>query len=78
MPHSTGSEYVNTTSMEGGRDVRAAFGANFERLQALKDRYDPTNMFRLNHNIQPRTWARATSPREPQAGVRTTSIKPGA
>ena len=53
LPYSTGSEYVNTTSMEGRRDVRAAYGANYDRLLALKDRYDPTNLFRLNQNIPP-------------------------
>jgi hypothetical protein len=53
LPWSTGGEYVNTTSMEGRRDVRAAYGANYDRLVALKNRYDPTNFFRLNQNIEP-------------------------
>jgi FAD/FMN-containing dehydrogenase len=53
LPFSTGSEYVNTTSMDGRRDVRTAYGPNYTRLQALKDRYDPTNLFRLNQNILP-------------------------
>lgn len=33
--------------------VRAAFGDNYERLVALKRKYDPTNLFRLNQNIAP-------------------------
>jgi hypothetical protein len=34
--------------------VAAAYGMKrFERLVALKDRYDPTNMFRFNQNIEP-------------------------
>jgi FAD/FMN-containing dehydrogenase len=34
--------------------VRAAYGdSNFERLRQLKQRYDPNNMFRFNHNIPP-------------------------
>jgi FAD/FMN-containing dehydrogenase len=34
--------------------VRAAYGdKTYERLVALKNRYDPTNLFRVNHNIRP-------------------------
>ena len=47
--------YVNYLSEgEGDARVRAAYGANFERLAAIKSRYDPGNVFRLNQNIAPR------------------------
>jgi FAD/FMN-containing dehydrogenase len=53
-PSLTGGAYINFLSAEGGERVKAAYGAEkFARLQALKDRYDPTNLFRLNQNIPP-------------------------
>jgi hypothetical protein len=45
--------YVNNLGDEGEDRVRAAYGANFERLLAVKGKYDPTNLFRLNQNIRP-------------------------
>jgi FAD/FMN-containing dehydrogenase len=54
-PYSTGGVYVNFLGDEGQERVKAAYGLkNYERLVALKDRYDPTNFFRLNQNIRPR------------------------
>jgi len=45
--------YSNYLAEEGDDRARAAYGANYERLVALKNRYDPTNFFRLNQNIKP-------------------------
>jgi FAD/FMN-containing dehydrogenase len=48
-PYSTGWVYVNFLGEEGQDRVRAAHGeAKYERLRALKRKYDPTNFFRLN------------------------------
>jgi FAD/FMN-containing dehydrogenase len=55
--HSTGGLYVNFPGFgeEGESLVRRAVGdKNYEQLAAVKAVYDPTNMFRLNQNIQPR------------------------
>jgi FAD/FMN-containing dehydrogenase len=50
-PYSTGGAYLNFTPEDRVRDAYGA--AKYERLVALKDRYDPGNLFRLNQNIEP-------------------------
>jgi len=59
QPFSTGGVYVNYLGREvdeGPERVRAAYGAEkYQRLRALKERYDPTNLFRLNQNVRPMT-----------------------
>ncbi|GAB4440535.1 MAG: FAD-binding oxidoreductase [Chloroflexi bacterium OHK40] len=54
-PHSDGSRYLNFAGFqeEGTAGIRAAFGTQYARLAALKAQYDPTNLFRVNQNIQP-------------------------
>jgi hypothetical protein len=52
-PHLENAVYVNNLGDEGDKRVRAAYGANYERLAAVKAKYDPTNVFRMNHNIPP-------------------------
>jgi Berberine and berberine like len=53
-PSLTGAAYVNFLSNEGQERVRAAFDpATYDRLVALKDEYDPDNVFRLNQNVRP-------------------------
>ena len=56
QPYSSGGTYVNFAGFgeEGEKQVRSAYGPNYERLVALKDKDDPTNLFRLNQNIQPK------------------------
>jgi FAD/FMN-containing dehydrogenase len=51
-PFATGGVYVNFIS-EGEDRVRAAYGANYQRLAQLKRRYDPANMFSSNQNVKP-------------------------
>jgi FAD/FMN-containing dehydrogenase len=52
-PHHT-SVYVNFLMEEGEERVRQAYGAaKYDRLKALKRKYDPTNFFTLNQNIKP-------------------------
>jgi FAD/FMN-containing dehydrogenase len=48
--------YVNAlddAEEEGELRVRQAYGTNYERLKTLKQKYDPTNLFRQNSNIKP-------------------------
>jgi FAD/FMN-containing dehydrogenase len=46
--------YLNYTSDTGDARVRSTYGAEkYDRLVALKDKYDPENLFRLNQNIRP-------------------------
>jgi FAD/FMN-containing dehydrogenase len=52
-PHATGSGYVNFLTEDEGERVGASYGANYARLRALKARFDPTNLFRMNLNIAP-------------------------
>ncbi len=67
-PYASGV-YVNDLADEGQEGVRRAYGAGqLARLATLKDRYDPENIFHLNHNIpadQPATGAGATSTHRP-------------
>jgi FAD/FMN-containing dehydrogenase len=53
--------YVNNLGEEGEDRVREAYGENYERLVDLKDKYDPTNLFRLNQNIRPTAQSGAMS-----------------
>jgi FAD/FMN-containing dehydrogenase len=53
-PYATGKISINFVSDAGDQRIRRAFGAStYERLAALKRKYDPDNVFRLNQNVQP-------------------------
>ncbi len=52
-PLATGSGYVNFLTEDEAERVVASYGANYGRLQAVKQRYDPGNLFRMNLNIEP-------------------------
>jgi FAD/FMN-containing dehydrogenase len=55
----SGGAYVNYLGADAGADaVRGAYGPAWDRLVALKTKYDPDNVFRLNQNIRPATPAR--------------------
>ena len=57
QPFCTNTVYVNYLGPEedeGSERLKEAYGPRtYERLVALKNQYDPTNLFRLNQNIKP-------------------------
>jgi len=53
-PHFSGGRWLNYLADDQGDDaIRAAYGPNYDRLVEVKRRYDPDNVFHLNHNIVP-------------------------
>jgi hypothetical protein len=54
-PHTCGGAYVNFMMEEGQERVQATYRDNYKRLVAIKNKYDPTNLFRVNQNIKPVT-----------------------
>jgi FAD/FMN-containing dehydrogenase len=51
-PHATGGVYANFVPEEVG-DQQAAYRENYDRLVEVKNKWDPKNLFRLNHNVEP-------------------------
>lgn len=56
-PFATGGVYVNFMPDDEVDRISEAYGENYERLAAIKSKYDPNNMWRLNQNITPATVA---------------------
>jgi FAD/FMN-containing dehydrogenase len=53
-PYSAGGAYSNFMMADEGEDrVKKTYGTNYERLVAIKNKYDPANFFRVNQNIKP-------------------------
>jgi hypothetical protein len=52
-PYLVSGAYGNYVTDEGEAIAREAYGCNYDRLVALTIKYDPTNFFRMNHNIKP-------------------------
>ena len=56
QPFSAAGGYVNFLMDDEGQErVRATYRGNYDRLVDIKTKYDPTNLFRVNQNIKPRT-----------------------
>jgi FAD/FMN-containing dehydrogenase len=53
-PFSAPGAYVSFMMEEGAARVEATYGNNYARLQAIKTKYDPKNLFRVNQNIPPK------------------------
>jgi FAD/FMN-containing dehydrogenase len=54
---------VNFLTEDESARVASVYGPNYERLRDLKSKYDPDNLFRMNHNIPPAIDARSRSGR---------------
>jgi FAD/FMN-containing dehydrogenase len=61
QPFLADAAYVNYLGEVSDEGVRAAYGKKYDRLAALKAKYDPTNFFRMNQNIKPSAAASAST-----------------
>jgi FAD/FMN-containing dehydrogenase len=78
-PFAAPGAYVNFMSRDEGARVPAAYGSHYERLAAIKAKFDPTNFFRLNQNIIPQPAAarpEATRPETPTPRRSSEEVRP--
>jgi len=52
-PYATGGVYVNFMTDDESDRIKSAYGPGYDRLAAVKKKYDPDNLFRMNQNIRP-------------------------
>jgi FAD/FMN-containing dehydrogenase len=45
--------YVNFLTQDEADRIQGAYGPNYARMVSIKEKYDPTNLFRLNQNVKP-------------------------
>ena len=77
-PYMADRSYTNYLPADDYDRVRQAYGPNYERLVELKRRYDPDNLFRLNHNIDPQRSSCVAMPASNVSLGSTTSTSPPA
>lgn len=58
-PYAAGTAYINFMPADEADRVEPAYGSNYQRLAQTKQRYDPSNLFRMNQNVRPAVQSRA-------------------
>ncbi|MGA7410829.1 MAG: FAD-binding oxidoreductase [Bryobacteraceae bacterium] len=67
-PYGAGGAYLNFMMEEGEDRIRATYRGNYDRLAAVKAKYDPGNFFNVNQNIRPAAGRKASGPGNEVAG----------
>ncbi|MEI8597073.1 BBE domain-containing protein [Vibrio sp. M60_M31a] len=52
-PFASGGAYINFLTQDESERTESAYGPTYARLQEIKKKYDPNNLFRMNQNIPP-------------------------
>ena len=53
IPHAMGGAYINFMMNEDQACIKSSYKVNYKRLAEIKNKFDPTNFFHINQNIQP-------------------------